>query len=218
MLLNSFNGMRKILASQKFYLGNWSLLWWGWTVEQVTSMSWKLPKQRSPRSTRSTMNVWRHGMHLFWILCWLFYRQIIPLFCPCWSGERGSIGRVHHLDRQGLEEGVVSSDVIIQAGFMTKHGVHEPRCKHHWREIINVHFIYSSYLSFGRFVINPMVKETPCDPQGPLLIYVSLDPTDFNRPRWHLAIMTAAWVPVQGNGGWNNSISWTKPFRTALEA
>ena len=53
------------------------------------------------------------------------------LVCPCWSGERGSIGRVHHLDRQGLEEGVVSSDVIIQVGFMTKHGVHEPRCKHH---------------------------------------------------------------------------------------
>ena len=50
--------------NSKIYHGNWSLLWWGWTVELGTSMSWKFPKQGLPWSTRSTMNVWRHELHL----------------------------------------------------------------------------------------------------------------------------------------------------------
>ena len=48
-----------------------------------------------------------------------------PCIAQRWSGERGSIGCVHHLDWQGLEAGVMSSDLIIQAGHMMKHRVHE---------------------------------------------------------------------------------------------
>ena len=53
----------------------------GWIVEQETSTSWKFPKQRSPRSTPSTMNVWRHGLYLIMCLFQVKYRSIWVNMC-----------------------------------------------------------------------------------------------------------------------------------------